>query len=247
MRSVIIGIVACLLINISSVFAGNDGLPGSSVEVTYEKAISSLKKGILENPDDMVSHQTLAQLYLMNDNFGEAIAEANWILVKDPKSLFALSVLMSGYMGMDQYDKSIEAGKRMLLIEDRIASVYNMMGENYKSKKEYEKAIEYYSKGINLAPTDMVARNNLCICYLKVDNIPKALSVTLESVNIDKENSFALYILARVYARKGDSENAINWLKKAIAKKDKFKDEAKRESDFSKLQKLKEYQELIVQ
>ena len=235
-----------MLFNTSIGLAGNDGISDHSNDASYENAITNLKAGLLKNPEDMVSHQTLAQLYMMNGNYDQAIAEANWILKKDKQSLFALSILTSGYFYKNEYDKSIEAGQRMLVIDNQFADVHKMIGQSYKSKGDYEKASEYFSKAINITPTDMIARNNLSSVYLKLNNLSKALAVTLESEKIDHENPLTLYVLARIYARKGDSANAINWLRKAIGINTQLKEEAKAADDFSHLQKLKEFQELIL-
>ena len=144
-----------------------------------------------------------------------------------------------------QYDKSIEIAEQMLKIDDKDADTYKLIGQCYYEKRNIAKAIEYYTKAINSSPSDMTTRNNLSVAYLKVDDLKNALSVTLESNKIDNADQFTFYILARIYSKKGNTIEAIKWLKKAVENNIELKEEAKKAVEFDTLKKTKEFQEMI--
>jgi tetratricopeptide (TPR) repeat protein len=167
-------------------------------------------------------------------------------------------------MQLDQARKSYE--RAVKLKPDYLEAINNLGTISY-AKKSYGRAISYYQKAIKLAPEDprsasiymnlgtaFFARKKYEQCAqanqmaLKLD--PEVFErhgnfgVMLEERNVEERAKYHYY-LAKMYAKSGRNDLALQYLRKALEEGFKEKDKLKKDPEFAALRDLPEFKELM--
>ena len=120
--------------------------------------------------------------------------------------------------------------KRALGIQPRSASVYSNLGTAWFARHNYKEATRCYEEALELDPDVFERHGNH--------------GVMLEQRDVQERSKFNYY-MARVYAKKGMNELALQYIRKAL--EGGFKDKKKflEEDDFAALRKLPEFDDLM--
>ena len=155
------------------------------------------------------------------------------------------------------YEKSLRANTKY-------AEAYNNLGTIYYAKKNYRRAISYYKKALGLTPLSASIYSNLGTAQFARKKYKEASEAYQTALQLDPEvfehrstqgvllmertvaerAKFHFY-LAKTYAKGGQNERALQYIRKAI--EEGFKDKAKflEDRDFAELRKLPEFDELM--
>ncbi len=222
------------------------------VEKDYErgnpqKAISTLKKKILENPTDVKLKFVLGLIYFDmnrkdegNKEFNEVVElQKKYPFIDDDGKIYDIRFLIGSYfMSVEDYENSLKWFTQMDKKElekcfdnepgfsDYILGALSFAAENYKEAKEYLLKSYVYDE-------DGLSENILGQIYLNEGNQKEARKWFLESAN--KGNSGAQANLGVIYYQLEDKDMALKWLKKAFETAKKEKDD----------EKMKDIQEII--
>jgi tetratricopeptide (TPR) repeat protein len=128
------------------------------------------------------------------------------------------------------YRRATKFYKRALVIQPRSASVYSNLGTAWFARHNYKEATSCYEKAISIDPEVFERHGNR--------------GVMLEQRDV-QERTKLFYYMARVYAKKGMNELALQYIRKAL--EGGFKDKKKflEEEDFAELRKLPQFDELM--
>jgi two-component system NtrC family sensor kinase len=215
----------------------NSGRFSLAIE-NYLKSATVLEKGIRIEDEGVLSaiYYNIANSYESMNNSSKALEyytkrEHLFIKMKDTIQLY--NAYGSKVFPLIQLKRYKEARKYMalnLLEPNKELATYNL-GRNYDAKGQIEmkqgnyaaafpyfnKALEQYTKGvINYTP---YIYSYLSECYLKVNNLPKAIENGLLAYNKSKYYSLkgielqSSLLLSRIYEQKGDKEEAFKYLK----------------------------------
>ena len=112
----------------------------------------------------------------------------------------------------------------------RAASLYSNLGTAYFARKKYDEATLAYETALRLDPMVFESHSNA--------------GVILQERNIEERANFH-YSLAKLYAKNGRTELALQYVRKAL--EEGFKDRKKLEEapEFKSLQELPEFKELL--
>ena len=99
------------------------------------------------------------------------------------------------------YRRSISAYKKALQLRDDSASFHSNLATAYFSRREYEKATQEYARAIQLDPNIFEHRSN------------GGVSAHLTS---PEDRAHYSYVIAKMYAKAGDVEHCLLYLKKAL-------------------------------
>lgn len=94
--------------------------------------------------------------------------------------------------------------------------ILEQLAEIYHAYKENDKAIEIYEKIDELKPKDSEIKAYLGYLYYEGSYLDKAEKYLLDSLNINPEEPFVLYLLGNVLSRKGRVIEAINYYELAV-------------------------------
>jgi tetratricopeptide (TPR) repeat protein len=142
----------------------------------------------------------------------------------------AINNLGTVYYARKSYRRAIGEYKKALRINPKSASIWSNLGMGYFARKEYPHAEESWQKAMALDPD--VFENH------------STQGVLLQERSVDERAKFH-YFLAQGYAKKGQNDRALLYIRKAL--EEGFKDRKKLQEDpaFAALQDLDEFKQLL--
>ena len=99
----------------------------------------------------------------------------------------------------------------------------DLLGFQLKNNKEYSSAIQYFTKALEIDPTNISISINLVECYFNTGKLDSAKIFIDKLLEYAPENETANYFLAHFYNFSGETENALKVLKKIRDHNNKFK------------------------
>ncbi len=173
------------------------------------------------------------------------------------KTGIAYHQMMELKAAQKHYEKAVKANARY-------AEAWNNLGAVHYGQKRYKRAISMYSKALEIAPNSASVHSNLGTAHFARKEYDKAIERYQKALELDPEifehrgtNGVMLqersvaeravfhYHLSKLYAKSGQNERALLYMRKSI--EEGFKDRKKfaEEADFASLRELPEFQELL--
>ena len=142
----------------------------------------------------------------------------------------AINNLGTVYYARKSYRRAIGEYKKALRISPNSASIWSNLGMGYFARKEYQRAEESWQKAMALDPD--VFENH------------STQGVLLQERSVEERAKFH-YFLAQGYAKKGQNDRALLYIRKAL--EEGFKDRKKLQEDpaFAALQDTDEFKQLM--
>jgi tetratricopeptide (TPR) repeat protein len=148
----------------------------------------------------------------------------------NPKYAEAWNNLGAVHYGQKRYKRAIGMYRKALEIAPNSASVHSNLGTAHFARKEYDRAIACYQRALELDPEIFEHRGTH--------------GVMLQERSVAERAVFH-YHLAKLYAKAGQTERALLYMRKSI--EEGFKDRKKfaEDAEFAALRELPEFQELL--
>jgi tetratricopeptide (TPR) repeat protein len=194
----------------------------------YREAIEvfqsdSHKSAVVENKIGIAYHQ-LQQLDQARKSYERA-------LKLKPDYAEAVNNLGTIYYAKKSYRRAVSQYlKALRLNPNNAASIYSNLGTAYFARKKYEEATMAYSKAMSLDP-DVFERRS-------------SYGTLLEDRNVEERAKFHYY-LAKMYAKAGRNELALQNLRKALEEGFKERKKINEDPEFDAMRSTPEFQELL--
>ena len=174
------------------------------------------------DPDNPNAWKKLVMLYLMSEDFPQAVTAAQKALEYNPDDMDLYQYIAPAYYQMKEYDKALKTYNKALEISDStdyvlrsniiggMADVYYSMGDTLKAFDTYEKSLELY-------PGNTSIMNNYAY-FLSVSNmdLDRAEKLSAIAVKDDPENPIFLDTYAWVFFKKKEYKLALAYIENAI-------------------------------
>jgi len=184
-----------------------------------------------------------------------------------PGNPIILNKIGIAYHQLLQLDSARKSYQQALRVKPDYAEAMNNIGTIYYARKNYRRAITWYSRALKLAPEDPKSAPiymNLGTAYFgrkQYENTTKAyehalaldpdvferhgnFGVMLEERTVEERAKYHLY-LARIYAKDGRNELALQYLRKSLEEGLKDKKKLPDVPEFAKLRDTPEFKELM--
>jgi tetratricopeptide (TPR) repeat protein len=148
----------------------------------------------------------------------------------DPRYAEAINNLGAIYYGQKSYRRSIKLYQRALAITPDAASIYSNLGSAYFARKEYQKAATAYQKALSIDPEVFEHHNQY--------------GTLLQERSTTERAKFHFY-LAKTYAKAGQNERALLYIRKALEEGFTERKKFMEDSEFTNLRALPEFKELM--
>jgi tetratricopeptide (TPR) repeat protein len=200
-------------------------------------------------------------IFMARKMFREAIETYDQ---SDPKTAVVLNKLGIAYHQMTNFDLARKFYLQSMRSNPKYPEAINNLGTIYYAQKNYRKAISYYRKALVLAPKSASIHSNLGTAYFARKNYKLALDCYQTALSLDPEvfehrNSHGVllqertvaerakfhFFMAKTYARSGQTERALLYMRKALEEGFKEKSKFIEDSDFASLRTLPEFDELL--
>jgi len=208
--------------------------------------------------------ETRGDIFMARKQYREAIDTFREGSAKDPVLLNKIGIAYHQMMKLDDARKSYE---QALKVKPDYVEVMNNLGTIYYSRKSFRRAISWYNKALKKAGDDSKVASiymNLGTAYFarkQYDRATKAyqtamkidpdvferhgnVGVILEERSVEEKAKYHFY-LAKLYAKGGRNDLALQYLRKCLEEGFKEKKKIEDEADFVALKELPEFKELL--
>ncbi len=148
----------------------------------------------------------------------------------NPKYSEAINNLGTFWYARKSYRRSINFYKRALALTPKSASIHSNLGTAYFARKKYDLAMTSYQTALELDPEVFEHRSSA--------------GVLLQERSVTERAKFHYY-LAKTYAKNGQFERALLYIRKALEEGFTEKNKLMEEPEFTELRKLPEFDALI--
>jgi tetratricopeptide (TPR) repeat protein len=217
-----------------------------------------------ETPKPVLTPETRGDIFMARKMYREAVETFQEGNPKDPVLANKIGIAYHQMMQLDSARKSYE---RALKLKPTYIEAMNNLGTIYYTKKNYRRAISWYNKALKQAPNEGRSASiymNLGTALFARKQYEKAtesyqtamkidpdvferhgnVGVILEERSVEEKAKYHFY-LAKLYAKDGRSELAIQYLRKSLEEGFKEKKKIEEEADFAALRELPEFKELL--
>ena len=192
----------------------------------YREAIEAFqeepkKTAVLYNKVGIAYHQ-LQQLDNAKKNYEQALK-----LKRDYSE--ALNNIGTVYYAKKNFRRAIGYYKRALRLTES-ASIYSNLGTAYFARKQYQEATDAYQQAFSLDPEVFERKSNY--------------GTLLQDRNVEERAKFHYY-LAKMYAKAGRNELALQYVRKALEEGFKDRQKLNEDPEFEALRDTPEFKELL--
>jgi tetratricopeptide (TPR) repeat protein len=195
----------------------------------YREAIDMYREGppnspVLANKIGIAFHQLL-QLDLAKKQYQRAVK-------LDPKYSEAINNLGTVFYAEKSYRRAIGYYKRALRYTTPTASIYANLGAAYFGRKDLKDATEAYGEALKLDPEVFERHSNF--------------GTMMQERTVDERAAFHLY-LAKFYAKSGENERALIYLRKALEEGVKDRDKIPTMPEFTLIKTDPAFKQLLAE
>jgi tetratricopeptide (TPR) repeat protein len=193
----------------------------------YREAVDAYEEGprdsaVLLNKTGIAYHQML--------QFEAARKYYELAIRRKPDYAEAINNLGTIYYAHKSYRRAVNQYKKALRYSPESASIYSNLGTGYFARKEYAKAAEAWQHALALDPEVFEQRGSR--------------GVLLQERSVEDRAKFHYY-MAKTYAKAGATDRAIEYIRKALEEGFKERNKFLSDPEFSGLQGLPEFKELM--
>jgi len=168
--------------------------------------------------------------YLQIHRYKEAKRSFERSIKADRNHADAYNNLCVAYYALHSYNAAIKQCQKAVLLKNDAGSYFYNLGAAYFAKKQFDKAIENYSMSMRLDP-DILERSSHA-------GVQAKLASPEDQAHYD-------YIFAKLYAKTGDEERSLHYLKKAMEEGYKNIKDVYKDNEFSTLRKDPRFAQLM--
>lgn len=180
------------------------------------------KSAVLSNKLGIAYHQML--------QFDAARKSYERAIKLNPHYAEAINNLGTIYYAKKKYGRAVNSYKRALKYAPESASIYSNLGTAEFARKHYDLALANYQKALELDPEVFERRSST--------------GVLLQERSVNERAKFHFF-MAKMYAKAGNTERALLYIRKAIEEGFKERQKFTEDPEFAGLRDLPEFQELM--
>ncbi|MDE6577675.1 MAG: retroviral-like aspartic protease family protein [Muribaculaceae bacterium] len=216
----------------------------------YSKALEYAEKALSMAPDDYDVISLKARLLSGLGRINESLEERNRYLERYPESAQGYLFRAQNLQQADRFKEAVEDYNTAVMLIPALGDYpYLLMrrGDSYRLTGNTEKAKADYERLLQLEKDSVLSSESWTpFAYSGLGNHEKAIETMkfiLENDTTDRDGN--LYNLACIYARSGDKENAMKFLRESFAVKPERHQLISLDYDLDILNDLPEFKELL--
>jgi tetratricopeptide (TPR) repeat protein len=199
-------------------------------EKNFLDAMDYFRAALKKNPTSPSLFNKIGIVNLQTHHLKEAKKNFERSTKLDKKFADGYNNLAVAYYYEKKYNKAIKLYTKAIDLRQDAASFFNNLGAAYFAKKEFEKAVQAYAMAVQLDP-DVLERSSRT-----------GVSAQLPS---PEDRAKYDYVIARLYAKQGLSERALQYLRRAMEEGYKDIKLVYKDEEFAGLRKDPRFTELM--
>ena len=165
------------------------------------------------NPNSADAHWLYGNYLIAVQRVEEGIQESQIAHKLDPLSLPIYADFLGSLVCSRRYDRAIEESRHAIEVHPDFGFAYGWLGMAYLMSGRAPEAVEAAEKGRKLDP-NVTTTHFLAMAQAAAGNKAEALKWAQELENAAKSHYACAYEVASVHLRMGDTEKAVQWLKR---------------------------------
>jgi serine/threonine-protein kinase len=190
----------------------------------FREAVEMFSQVVALAPDSFRGYSNLGAAYVEQARYTEAISVLERSIAIRP-SAHGYTNLGNSYFYLRRYEEADRAYEQAVKLAERDPLVWWNLGDGYfwtpgkrgESARAYRQAIEIAREDIRINPRDSQSYGILAICQAMLKERKPALEALHRGLQVSPDDPFLLFDAAIVYNQLGESEEALEWLKKSVA------------------------------
>ncbi len=182
-----------------------------------DRAIDELEVLRKMNPQSIRLMIYAARLYSLDNQPRETIRLLQNAIVTAPQNDTLYHSLALAHISVNQLDPAIARMQQAIALNENKDSYYFELGALLERAGQYENAVQNMKRTIELNPTHSNAHNFLGYMYAtQGKSLDEALSHLQKALSVQPKNGYFYDSLGWIYYKRGESERALEELKKAV-------------------------------
>jgi len=200
------------------------------VQKDFLDAADYYRAALAKTPKDGQLWNKIGITELLSQRYTEAKKDFERAIHFDRQSSDAYNNLGVIFYLQKKYKNAIREYNRAIEIQPESASYYSNLGAAYFSKKEFEKATLAYSQAAQLDPTVFEHSSHSGIAA---------------QMSSPEDRAHFEYVLAKLFAKQGDSDRSLSYLRKAMEEGYKQIDDVYKDPEFQALRSDARFTQLM--
>jgi tetratricopeptide (TPR) repeat protein len=186
-----------------------------------QEAFTAFQKAVALNPYYWANYNALGNAYFAVGNNNDALSSFRKVTELEPDN--ALGYMNVGAVNFRQgrYNDSIPFFEKALKLQPR-ADIYTDLGSAYFFLRRYKEAVPMFEKAVEMSPNDEWFVGNLADAYRwsghedqARNTYDKAIGLAYKELQVNPHNASTMGGIALYYAKKGDSTQALQFIRRA--------------------------------
>ncbi len=166
----------------------------------------------------------------------------------DPaKAAAAEKFFASGRKHYEQYDyrAAVADYDRAIAADPANHKIYTAKGIALCFEGDYQGGMALIRKTLDMRPDYVPARYDMAMAYKLQDDLDNSLLWFEKTLQGDPSSTWSYYGIATIHADRGNPQESLKYLKKAVALDQSVKEVARRQDHFARMRALPEFQALV--
>jgi tetratricopeptide (TPR) repeat protein len=175
-------------------------------------------------PDSFLGYSNLGAVYVEQSRYMEAITVLERSIAIRPIA-YGYTNLGNAYFFLRRYEEADRAYEQAIKLTEKDSLLWWNLGDGYywtpgkrsQSVAAYRQGIAIAEEELRVNPHNSSSYGVLAVCHAMLGERKPALDALQRGLQLSPTDQFLFYQGALVYNQFGQSEEAIDWLKKAVA------------------------------
>jgi serine/threonine protein kinase/tetratricopeptide (TPR) repeat protein len=185
------------------------------------EALQAFQHAVDANPFYWFNYNTLGNAYFQFGDNNQALKSFQKVTELAPNLPNGWTNVGSVQHQLGKWNESVAAFKKALELQPSVVA-YSNLGTSFFFQERYDEARANFEKAVDMSPQRSDLVGNLADCYRWLGNREKAgityemaISLALRSLQTNPRDAEALSELAVFYAKKGDTQKGVDYIRRA--------------------------------
>ena len=186
-----------------------------------DDALKAFQQAVDANPYYWFNYNSLGGAYFQFGDNDRALKAFQKVAELAPKNKEGWTNIGTVDYALGKWNEAVEAFKKALDLNPS-AELYSNLGTSYFFEERYDEARANFEKAVEMSPQRAIFVGNLADCYRWLSQKDKAaatydraISLSLQALRTNPRDVDALSELGQFYAKKGDTEKGLDFIRRA--------------------------------
>jgi len=189
-------------------------------EHDFVSAEREFERSIELNPRYATAHQWFGFYLALMGRYEESYTELKRAVRLDPHSLMIRVTLGFASSFARRYDQAIDELEKVLEVDPNFAWAHFQLGVTFCEKSMHERAIAAARRAVELSSSAPTFIGFLGAAYAAAGRRDEAQNILQQLRELSKRQYVAPYVVARIHACLGETDDALRWLEVAYRERD---------------------------